>query len=109
MSEGTPAWVADAIFYQVFPDRFAIGSASGKPAHLEAWDALCREFPDRQDLRSDCAGTRRSLAEALERVGRGEKADSTLIPAGTSRDGDPLTHGADAPSGLRFPEMIAAA
>lgn len=34
-----PAWVSDAVFYQIFPDRFARSTEVPKPAHLEAWDA----------------------------------------------------------------------
>ena len=34
-----PDWVADAIFYQVFPDRFARSCSVPKPERLEAWDA----------------------------------------------------------------------
>ncbi|MGA1622752.1 MAG: glycoside hydrolase family 13 protein [Synechocystis sp.] len=39
----TPDWVKSAVFYQIFPDRFAIGqstpiAAAGQPK-LEAWDA----------------------------------------------------------------------
>ncbi len=34
-----PAWVADAVFYQIFPDRFAKSDEVPKPTHLEAWDA----------------------------------------------------------------------
>ena len=34
-----PAWVADTIFYQIFPDRFARSERVPKPAHLEPWDA----------------------------------------------------------------------
>lgn len=34
-----PAWIADAIAYQVFPDRFASSARVRKPGHLEAWDA----------------------------------------------------------------------
>jgi neopullulanase len=33
-----PAWVQDAIFYQIFPDRFAASAQVEKPTHLEAWD-----------------------------------------------------------------------
>jgi cyclomaltodextrinase len=36
---GTPGWVRDAVFYQVFPDRFASSSRVRKPGPLEAWDA----------------------------------------------------------------------
>jgi len=35
----TPAWVRDAVFYQVFPDRFASSERVIKPGPLEAWDA----------------------------------------------------------------------
>ena len=34
-----PAWVRDAVFYQVFPDRFARSSRVATPGPLEAWDA----------------------------------------------------------------------
>ena len=34
-----PAWVADAVFYQIFPDRFARSSANPALSHLEPWDA----------------------------------------------------------------------
>ncbi len=36
----TPDWVADAIFYQIFPDRFARSETVAKPSHLEPWDTL---------------------------------------------------------------------
>lgn len=36
----TPEWVKDAIFYQIFPDRFAISSQVPKPNHLEPWGSL---------------------------------------------------------------------
>lgn len=35
----TPEWVKDAVFYQIFPDRFARSDAVLKPSNLEAWDA----------------------------------------------------------------------
>ena len=35
----TPAWVRDAVFYQVFPDRFASSDRVVKPGPLEPWDA----------------------------------------------------------------------
>lgn len=35
----TPAWVRDAVFYQIFPDRFAASARVPKPGPLEAWDA----------------------------------------------------------------------
>jgi cyclomaltodextrinase len=39
MPNDTPAWVRDAIFYQVFPDRFAASDRVPKPGPLEPWDA----------------------------------------------------------------------
>ena len=35
----TPAWVRDAVFYQIFPDRFASSARVPKPGPLEPWDA----------------------------------------------------------------------
>lgn len=35
----TPDWVKDAIFYQIFPDRFAKSERLAKPSNLQAWDA----------------------------------------------------------------------
>jgi neopullulanase len=39
MTIQTPDWVRDAVFYQVFPDRFASSDRVPKPGPLEAWDA----------------------------------------------------------------------
>lgn len=33
----TPEWVKHAVFYQVFPDRFARSARVEKPAHLQPW------------------------------------------------------------------------
>lgn len=35
----TPNWVHDAIFYQIFPDRFAKSSWVSKPNNLESWES----------------------------------------------------------------------
>jgi cyclomaltodextrinase / maltogenic alpha-amylase / neopullulanase len=35
----TPEWVRDAVFYQIFPDRFAASARVPKPGPLEPWDA----------------------------------------------------------------------
>ncbi len=35
----SPVWVADAIFYQIFPDRFANGDTSNDPANMQSWGA----------------------------------------------------------------------
>jgi len=34
----TPEWVKHAVFYQIFPDRFARSARLPKPAHLEPWE-----------------------------------------------------------------------
>lgn len=39
MDVTTPDWVKDAIFYQIFPDRFAFSERVSKPANLQPWDA----------------------------------------------------------------------
>jgi neopullulanase len=39
VSADIPAWVADAVFYQIFPDRFAASARVAKPGTLEPWDA----------------------------------------------------------------------
>ena len=35
-----PAWVKDAIFYQIFPDRFANGDTSNDPPNVRDWEAI---------------------------------------------------------------------
>ncbi len=35
----TPDWVKDAVFYQIFPDRFAKSDQVEKPRNLENWDS----------------------------------------------------------------------
>jgi len=39
MAITTPNWVKDAIFYQIFPDRFARSALVEKPSHLQPWEA----------------------------------------------------------------------
>jgi neopullulanase len=34
-----PSWVQDAVFYQIFPDRFARSPQVPKPTNLEPWDS----------------------------------------------------------------------
>jgi cyclomaltodextrinase / maltogenic alpha-amylase / neopullulanase len=38
VSVDTPSWVRDAVFYQVFPDRFAASERVHKPGPMEPWD-----------------------------------------------------------------------
>jgi glycosidase len=40
----TPDWVKDAIFYQIFPDRFAKSERVEKPNNLESWDSAPTTF-----------------------------------------------------------------
>jgi len=40
----TPEWVKDAVFYQIFPDRFARSDRVQKPRHLEPWDSAPTEY-----------------------------------------------------------------
>jgi glycosidase len=35
----TPYWLQDAIFYQIFPDRFANGDPTNDPVNLQKWGA----------------------------------------------------------------------
>ncbi len=39
MTIKTPSWVKDAVFYQIFPDRFATSDQVAKPSNLEPWDS----------------------------------------------------------------------
>lgn len=39
MNVDTPAWVRDAVFYQIFPDRFASSERVVKSGPLEPWDS----------------------------------------------------------------------
>jgi cyclomaltodextrinase len=32
-----PSWIADAVFYQIFPDRFSNGDPSNDPSHVQPW------------------------------------------------------------------------
>jgi len=59
VSVDTPAWVRDAIFYQIFPDRFAASSRVLKPGRLEPWDAP----PTREGYKG---GDLRGIAERLD-------------------------------------------
>lgn len=36
----TPTWVKNAVFYQIFPDRFAWSNQVIKPGNFENWDSL---------------------------------------------------------------------
>lgn len=40
----TPEWVKHAVFYQIFPDRFATSDRVSKPRNLEPWDSAPTRF-----------------------------------------------------------------
>lgn len=61
MDDALPDWIADAIFYQVFPDRFATSPAVDKPHGLEPWDAP-------PTLHGYKGGDLRGLAERLDHI-----------------------------------------
>jgi neopullulanase len=44
MAIDTPEWVRDAVFYQIFPDRFASSPRVRKPGPMEPWDAAPTNF-----------------------------------------------------------------
>ncbi|MGC8634193.1 MAG: glycoside hydrolase family 13 protein [Candidatus Limnocylindrales bacterium] len=44
MTDGTPHWVQDAVFYQIFPDRFARSLRVVAPGPFEPWDAPPTRF-----------------------------------------------------------------
>ena len=58
MTADTPAWVRDAIFYQIFPDRFASSTRVHKPGILEPWG----DAPTSQGFKG---GDLRGIAERL--------------------------------------------
>lgn len=39
MTTQTPDWVKDAVFYQIFPDRFATSGRPSLPTKLESWES----------------------------------------------------------------------
>jgi neopullulanase len=38
VTANTPQWLRDAVFYQIFPDRFAKSSKVKKPANIQEWN-----------------------------------------------------------------------
>ena len=39
LTSSRPAWARDAVFYQIFPDRFARSDRVPKPSNLLSWDS----------------------------------------------------------------------
>jgi len=65
MKGGPPDWVKDAVFYQIFPDRFARSDRVAKPANLEPWNTP----PTRYGFKGgDLVGVAEHL-DHLERLG----------------------------------------
>ena len=62
----TPAWVKDAVFYQIFPDRFAKSERVPKAGHLEPWDAP----PTTHGYKGGRPLRRRRTSRLLARLGR---------------------------------------
>jgi glycosidase len=54
----TPGWVTHAVFYQIFPDRFAKSDSLDKPPNLEPWDSDPTPFGYKG---GDLAGVRERL------------------------------------------------
>lgn len=61
-----PLWVRDAVFYQIFPERFANGDPSNDPPGVADWE---RDLPTRENFfGGDLAGIS-ARADHLTRVG----------------------------------------
>jgi cyclomaltodextrinase len=54
-----PNWVPDAIFYQIFPDRFANGNPENDPINVQAWGSA----PNRWDYQG---GDLRGIIEKFD-------------------------------------------
>ena len=75
-----PDWVRDAVFYQVFPDRFDNGDASNDPHDVVPWESA----PTRENFfGGDLAGVRRRLPY-LERLGITALYLTPIFKAGTN-------------------------
>src|SRR5437868_14276850 len=61
MAVDTPAWVRDAVFYQIFPDRFARSERVERLGPFEDWDAP----PTNNGLKG---GDLRGIAEHLDHI-----------------------------------------
>ena len=56
-----PEWVFDAVFYQIFPDRFANGDLRNDPPNIQAWNS-------QPELHSFYGGDLRGIAEKLDHL-----------------------------------------
>ena len=87
MTIDTPEWVRDAVFYQVFPDRFAISATRvAKPGPLEPWDAP----PTNHGFKGgDLLGRRRAPRPTSQDLGRQRALPDADLPVGLE---PPLPH-----------------
>ncbi len=69
----TPEWVKDAVFYQVFPDRFAQSGRVAYPGPLEPWDTP----PTYHGFKGGDLLRRRRPARLPRRAGRHARSTST--------------------------------
>mgnify|MGYP000923727185 CR=1 FL=1 len=56
-----PDWVFDAVFYQIFPDRFANGDLHNDPPNLQAWNS-------QPELHSFYGGDLQGIIEKLDHL-----------------------------------------
>ena len=85
MTIDTPDWVRDAVFYQIFPDRFAASARVPKPGPLEPWDAPA-DVPRLQGRRP---ARRRRAPRLPRRPGRQRDLLHADLPVGLE---PPLPH-----------------
>ena len=81
----TPAWVRDAVFYQIFPDRFAGSARVPKPGPLEPWDAPPTNYGFKG---GDLLGIVEHL-DHIESLGRQRAVPDAGLPVGLE---PPLPH-----------------
>ena len=83
-----PDWLADAVFYQIFPDRFANADPSLNPPDVVAWDAE----PTRDNFfGGDLAGIRARL-DHIAAVGANAIYLTPIFEAGTNHRYDAVDY-----------------
>lgn len=84
-----PAWLEDAVFYQVFPDRFANGDSSIDPEGVEPWGSA----PTRGNfLGGDLAGIRSRL-DHIQDLGANALYLTPIFEADTNHRYDTADYG----------------
>ncbi len=80
-----PTWVSDAVFYQIFPERFANGDSSNDPPHPANWN---EDMPTRENFfGGDLAGIL-AHADHLTRLGVNALYTTPIFKAETSHKYD---------------------